>query len=304
MVTIGLLTFIILGLLTMFMQTQKVFRSSMTQTDVLESGRSIMDMLSREIEQATPTRYPNYYIGGRPILATNFLVETTSDLNDLLWQELPGAVPPKVYRTNYLERLFFFTKVNQDWVGTGYVVVPDNATDRVGALYRFSVTNDSRTGPFVNASALFRVVSYTNMSRIADGIVHFRARTFDANGFPFVGVPAYTNAFVRTNAVLPIAGSGIFPFARVPEVGTVVDTRAPDQMAACYFAHNAVPAYVELELGILEPQLLQRYKGIPVVGAPAGQQEPRRQFLSDRVAQVHIFRQRIPIRNVDVSVFP
>jgi hypothetical protein len=37
MVTVGLLTFIILGLLLMFNQTQRAFRTGMTQTDVLGS---------------------------------------------------------------------------------------------------------------------------------------------------------------------------------------------------------------------------------------------------------------------------
>jgi hypothetical protein len=60
---------------------------------------------------------------------------------------------------------------------------------------------------------------------------------------------------------------------------------------------NAVPAYLELELGILEPQVLQKYRSIPL-GPPA------RQYLSNHVAQVHIFRQRIPVRNVDLSAYP
>src|SRR5947207_12610645 len=46
MVTVSLLTFIILGLLLMFNQTQRAFRTGMTQTDVLEAGRATMDMLS------------------------------------------------------------------------------------------------------------------------------------------------------------------------------------------------------------------------------------------------------------------
>jgi hypothetical protein len=69
-----------------------------------------------------------------------------------------------------------------------------------------------------------------------------------------------------------------------------------DQTAA-YFMSNAIPAYVDIEMGILEPQVLQKYRSIPI---PAVQ----RQYLSNHVAQVHLFRQRIAIPNVDTTAYP
>src|SRR5215472_4077807 len=71
LVTIGLLSFIVLGLLAMFNQTQRAFMSSMKQTDVLESGRLTMDMLSRELAQTTPCLFPDVYRNGVRIRATN-----------------------------------------------------------------------------------------------------------------------------------------------------------------------------------------------------------------------------------------
>jgi type II secretory pathway pseudopilin PulG len=301
MVTVGLLSFIILGLLTMFAQTQKAFRTSMAQTDVLETGRSVMDMLTREIEQARPTRYGDRYFGPVRVLATNFFVETTSDLARPLIQDLPGTAVPALRRTNYQQRFFFFTKVNQDWIGTGYQVVPNDANRLIGTLYRFSITNNSRIGPFTNATTAFLTTPVTNtayMSRIAEGIVHLRVRLFSASGFPIIADRNGLGfAYVRTNAVLPTASSGYFAYAPVKDAFAITDPRAPDETWGCYFVDDALPADVELELGILEPQLLARYRSIPVATAA-------RQFLSDHVAQVHIFRQRISIRNVDVSVFP
>ncbi len=41
MITLGLISFIILGLMLMFQQVQRSFRGSMTQTDVLEAGRAV-----------------------------------------------------------------------------------------------------------------------------------------------------------------------------------------------------------------------------------------------------------------------
>jgi hypothetical protein len=73
-----------------------------------------------------------------------------------------------------------------------------------------------------------------------------------------------------------------------------------DQIA-CYSVSNAVPAYVEIEMGILEPQILQRYRAIG--NGSALLQVAQRQYLSNHVAQVHIFRQRVPVRNFDYSVY-
>jgi hypothetical protein len=53
------------------------------------------------------------------------------------------------------------------------------------------------------------------------------------------------------------------------------------------FASNALPAMVEIELGILEPQTLEQARSVlnPDV------------FLQKQAGKVHIFRQQIPIRN-------
>src|SRR5258706_1220113 len=71
LVTVTLLTVIILGLLAMFNQTQRAFRQGTTQTDVLESGRSAMDLIRRELEQMTPAylhvtnNFANFYVSDR-----------------------------------------------------------------------------------------------------------------------------------------------------------------------------------------------------------------------------------------------
>ena len=70
----------------------------------------------------------------------------------------------------------------------------------------------------------------------------------------------------------------------------------PDQSYA-YFMNEAVPAYVEVELGILEPHVLRKYRSIPIAAV-------QRQYLSSHVAQVHIFRQRIPIANINFAAYP
>jgi hypothetical protein len=293
MVTVGLLTFIIVGLLLMFNQTQRAFRTGMTQTDVLEAGRATMDMLARELEQMTPSSYPDsIFAGGIRYRATNFFVEPSPVFSwkDPLIQELPGNRDP---RTNLIQRFFFLSKVNQDWFGTGYEVIPDDPFGCVGSLYRF-VSPPVRGIFFPQPSEQFLRAPVTNMNKIADGIVQLRLRSFARNGYLVT-----TNVFNRTNAAFAVKTAGPWTnIANALAFNSVPFASAADlQQAACYFMSNAVPGYVEVELGILEPQTLQKYRSIPI-------RDAARQYLSNHVAQVHIFRQRVPIRNLDLSAYP
>jgi hypothetical protein len=55
------------------------------------------------------------------------------------------------------------------------------------------------------------------------------------------------------------------------------------------FLSNAIPTYVEIELGLLEPQAWDRLKA-------SGNDDVRRQYLMKNSGRVHLFRKRIPIR--------
>jgi type II secretory pathway pseudopilin PulG len=308
MVTVGLLSFIILGLLAMFNQTQRAFKSSITQTDVLEAGRATMDMLGRELEQMSPSEAPDYLFGNVRTRATNFFVEFTPGFWPFsagltpLSQELPGS---GISRTNVVQRFFFLSKLNQDLMGIGYEVIPDDASGFVGSLYRFAGTN-FRSGP-VNLSAEFlkaasvslqnaaRGLPVTNVNgmavnRISDGVVHLRARAFARNGFMLT----WTNSILYSN-VFALTTRG--PFTNVQNTAVYGVASADPIQGECYFMSNALPAYVEVELGILEPQVLRRYRSIE---SPAAQLA----YLTNHAAQVHLFRQRIPVRNLDSTAYP
>jgi prepilin-type N-terminal cleavage/methylation domain-containing protein len=288
LVTIGLLAFIVLGLLAMFHQTQRAFRSSITQTDLLEGARSTMDILTREIEQMTPSRHPDILDNGILRRSTNFFVQSSPGFAAPWQQNLPGTA---MVRTNIVQQFFFLTKLNQDWIGTGYLVLPDDANNpMVGTLYRFTATNYSRTGP-ITVSSAFLNANPLQFYKIADGVVHLRAVPYAPNGFPVVSDGLTRLAFYRQDAW---ATNYVTP----PQVNTFPDVIFPERWSGCYFVNDAVPAAVEIELGVLEPQVLQRYRSIPA-GLPAA-----RQYLADHAAQVHIFRQRISVRNVDISAYP
>ena len=71
-------------------------------------------------------------------------------------------------------------------------------------------------------------------------------------------------------------------------------------MDGCSFWSNAVPACLEFELGVLEPSILARYNSM---GAPG----VRLKYLQDTNLEVstriQLFRQRVPVRNVDPSAY-
>ena len=65
----------------------------------------------------------------------------------------------------------------------------------------------------------------------------------------------------------------------------------------CLWFFNAVPAYVDLELGILETRTFERFRSRADNSAAA------RDFLQQQAGRVHVFRQRVPVRGVDTTVY-
>ncbi len=317
LVTVALLSFIVLGLFAMFNQTQRAFRLSMNQADILEAGRGVNEMIPREVEQIVPSARA----------AVNFAVAMIPSAAPLppLTQSLPGAT---VVRTNLLEDCFFLLRQNQTWMGIGYCVrTNDPATGRLylpevapgqlgaGSLYRFAATlpvlysgtaTDPKNGlpqdpsqlfvAFVNACVPGSPASVLISNRICDGVVHFRLRAFATNGFPLFCDPRtnvacfyyYTNTPTR-----PLLGES---FVRQTQV--TWNPSYPDNWSGLYFTSNAVPAAVEMELGLLEQYAWERYNSI-------GNAAARLAYLQrdDTSTRVHLFRQRISIRNLDPSPY-
>ena len=271
LVAVTLMSVIVLGLIAMFSQTQRAFRAGITQVDVMEGGRAACELLARELEQATPTGRPN---------TLNFFSQWNGYA---LIQSLPGKNPlgDLQWRTNIVDDVFFFTRENRNWQGVGYRV---ESPDFVGTLYRYetNVANldlDLVTQADSVASPVkFRDRTYsTRASRIIDGVVHFRVLAYDNNGHLIINNSGsdigVTNRYVRGNILLP-----------------------PDLSYEYHFRSNAVPAYLELELGILEAKTAERCRNLDLTAQP--------KYLESKSGNVQIFRQRITLRNVDPSVYP
>jgi len=308
LVTVALLAFITLGLFAALDQVQRAFRSGMSQVDRLEAGRAVTELLPRELEQATPC----------DANAVTFSVQIIPNSAPLT-QSLPGLSPTgsAQVRTNLLEDCFILTRQNQTWVGIGYCVRTNDANGRlwlpesgpgqlgVGSVYRYtsslSVLNPA-TGLAQNPGVLFSNFVYCAQpgsaaisNRICDGVIHFYLTAYATNGFPIV----LGNSF-GTN----VACFRPDPFSISPRYSVVHPARAdpnfnyPGNLAALYFWSNAVPAAVGMELGLLEQPAWERYNSIPVPAARlAYLQRP------DISSRVHLFRQRIPILNVDPSAY-
>jgi len=261
LVVAGLMSVIILGLVAMFGQTQRAFRTGLAQTDVLESGRLVSDMLVRELVLVTPSYQAN---------VANFYAEVPPPL---VYQPLLQTLPGGAQRTNVLMDLFFLTRENRRWTAIGYRVGTPDAGG--GVLYRYAATNlapEELRGQLL----AFMKAPLTNLNRVADGVVHFRVRAFDTNGLwmraDLPWDPRHDRFDIRLSGVVP------------GEVGLYL------------FKSNAVPAAVEVELGVVERRTWERAATIPDPGA-------RRQFLSQQAGRTHLFRQWVKLPMVDPSAY-
>lgn len=274
-VVMALLSIIILGLLAMFTQTQRAFRTGMTQADVLESGRIFSDMISRELAQITPANQSN---------VLNFAVSLVD--RQPLYLPLPGATHR---RTNLLQDLFFVYRHNQEWVGVGYFVrTNDPATGKLGwplvgqagtlsagagTLYRFETNLFALSGRGVaDLYRDFYAAAYRDawpVAKLADGVVHFKVRAYDTAG-----------RWIQ------------WPLTNAPGQAYEARTLVPGETGQYLFYSNVVPATVELEVGILEDRAWKHFEALP-------SQLSRYNYLTGQVGRVHLFRERVAVRNVD-----
>lgn len=274
LVAVTLMSVIVIGLLAMFSQTQRAFRTGITQVDIMEGGRAACELMARELEQTTATGLPN---------TLNFFAQWNGYS---LIQSLPGTngLGNLQWRTNILDDVFFFTRENRNWQGVGYRV---ESPDLVGTLYRYESNVVNLDLDFVTqADAVTSPVKFrdrvysTRRSRIIDGVVHLRLLAYDANGQLIVN--NYGSAIGVTNHIPPSSPDW-----------------TPELSYEYHFRSNAVPAYLDLELGILEAKTAERCRNLPL----ALQAEFLTSTSKTKVGNVQVFRQRITVRNVDPSVF-
>src|SRR5713101_2942029 len=243
LVAVGILALIIVGLLAMFYQTQRAFRSGSMQVDVLESGRAISQLLSHELQDLTlPGQAPK----------TNLAAVSYPPL--VLPLTSGGNGQTREYRLQDLIFLTFRTRTNDEWVGTIYTIgdAGPNAGLGVATLYQYSMNfplypsispSNTLYQSYANLlsqfyAALPNAALASGFHRVADGIVHFKLLAYDADGL------LYTRSFVTNSG-----GVGVV------NVGTVVGQNDYD-----YYFTNYLPSYLELELGVLDPRAVAQFR--------------------------------------------
>jgi Tfp pilus assembly protein PilV len=256
MVAVGLLAVIIVGLLAMFYHVQRAFRAGVTQSDVMEGGRATMGLLARELQEATSTDSHDFE-------ATNFVAMPSPGTG--AWGESSAQnLPSGAERKNFLQDVTFLTRANGNWKGISYRI-ENNGGGGVGILKRLEASLPYDPNPYSASNGLFTfgkaffsqtVDKNTNYHRVLDGVVHLYVTAYDTNGFVF------TNAWLSPNGGYAFTGFT-----------------------------NVMPAYIDVELGVLEPSAIDRFRASQEVGGAAPQNYLRRQ-----VGRTHLFRQRISIR--------
>lgn len=233
MVAVTLLLIIISALLTMFYQTQRAFRLSKTQVDVLESGRAAMEQIPAELSELAPS-YRDGQINLYAALSFPPLV-----------QPRPGSA---LARTNVIQDIFFLRQHNDQWIGTGYFVSPTNYP--IGTLYRFEETVYTTNTYAINSALIGNLFTHFatalqtnppspfNCHRIMDGVVNLKLVPYDQTGNIFPR-PWYEDA----------------PFYSFPNS----------------FTNAFLPAFLDLELGIFDPRAFEHWRALNDVAPPRAQ---------------------------------
>jgi hypothetical protein len=316
MVAVSLMTLIVLALYSMFDQTQKAMRLNEAQVDSAERGRGVLELVSRELES---TR-----VGLRQD-ATNLWLRTPVlplRQNDSM---LGAQASTNVLRTNVFDDVFYLTKSQRSWRGVGYVILQNTNVGNearlgrplpgLGTLYRYEtpLTNRDYAFPSTNLFTGFvrelppgpngtiSLTNATNFAQISQGVVHFRVLPYDTKGQLLHVTTTNLDSTYRMVRTSQVFGPRPYPFSNIQ--GTIASNAnvilaegfaAEPTTTLATFRSNALPAYLELELGVLEPDAVRTYNQMIKDDQPA----QAKLFLERRIAKVQIFRKRIPLRTV------
>ncbi len=264
LVSTAMLSFIVLGLTAMLIQTQKAFKTGIKQNTITDAGRSIMDMIAGDLAQMSDSQDTNI----RPV-NYNFYWDLPENATLINYN---NGVP---IRTNELDEFFILEHTNNAWIGVGYAVSNYPGVP-IGVLYRYETNWTSLAPVFSNDlfTAFFTNISNTNFPtnywhQIADGVIDLRISAFDQFG----NTNYYYQWSQHGQVSYPIGG---YPFGNPTN----------------YYPSNTLPNSVELEFGILEPDTLIQARGLVIPGNPT----PLANFLSSNAApKMEVFRQRITI---------
>jgi prepilin-type N-terminal cleavage/methylation domain-containing protein len=293
LVVLVLLSLIVFALMAVFNGTQRAFRASLTQTDTLQSGRAVMDLIAGDLESMTPSdgQY-NTFLSGGIIFASNSPINFSATMATFpffppspLVQTLLGS-PDNAQRINIIENIFILSKGNingvSSWIGTGYAINTNLADGTLYPLYRFYMTTNASAGWMgqLGLYSSFIALQFTNSgiwSHLMDGVVNLTMRPYDTNGI------------WMTNGYYASPGIPFIPVQNSIFAGT---TYSESQFS---FFSNTVPASVQIVMGTLEDRTLQHAESLTGFG--------QSNYLAGAAGQVHLFSRRVWIRNLDPTAY-
>ncbi|MDR3457814.1 MAG: hypothetical protein P4N60_10245 [Verrucomicrobiae bacterium] len=285
LIVMTLLALIVLALMDVFSSTQRAFRASVTQSDILEGSRAAMDMITADLRKMTVANGNTSYANRDVNFCTvsngfNYTPYGSPSYLPLL-QSLPGS--PNSSRTNLLQYFFILGRENTKWTGTGYVV-DTTSGNPLYPLYRYHWEIPTVNPPrmlFTNFLAQINNGTWTNMSHLLDGVVHLVVRPSDANGV-WLG-----NAY---------------NLGQFPPLGAFFYNPSPNELNVD-FSGAAVPGSVEVQMAVMEDRALARATSLPFTTPVPLSNDRRTIYLSGQSGAVHVFRQTVTIPNVDRSVY-
>jgi type II secretory pathway pseudopilin PulG len=280
MVVVLLLSLIVIALMSVFNSTQAAFRASVTQTDILEGGRAVMDLMAGDLKAMAPSLGGSNSVAGinNGLATVNFYANTNAGYAPLV-QTLTASPNNRTY---VLQQFFVLNHQNTKWWGVGYMVLT-NSPDGIYSLYRIQYPADQSA---VNPATIFTNQAVQNFflnptnggSHLIDGVVGLRVRAFDNNGYWMTNTLNFAGGQNTTNKnVLFLLPSAL------GETGF-------------YMFSNTLPASVEIEMDTLEDRTLQRAGSIPILTVQS-------HYLAQQVGKVHVFRQRVSIPNAGPATY-
>lgn len=324
MLAVAILGIIVFALYSVFNQTQRALRRSETNTDVGQRARALSEIIALEIEQAQATMTFHFATNS----AGRIAVKEVNMLGGMEREYVPqtyvmtSSDPYIMPRTNFIHNIFFYNNRTNAWQAIGYRVV--FFSNGVGSLQRFE-TNIFGHRPYANrgsynflAASLTTNTTSTNLFRpISDGIVHLTFVPYDHNGNRLgwdtgnhlsakYGTENYydTNRYYVTrmrfgpddvntadNNRSDTTETNLSTVILREAIPTLPNTPNIQYTTKFQFFSNSLPAYIEMEFGMLEPETLAQYYTMLDDENPNAAK-----FLQRQIAKVHLFRQRIPIR--------
>jgi hypothetical protein len=255
LVSTAMLSFIILGLTAVFVQTQRAFKTGIKATTVTDAGRTIMDMIASDMRQMTDAK--------------------NTGVTNLYWTWSGNSVQSQnnlPFRTNQIDEIYVLEHTNTTWMGVGYAVmnlVP-NTGHTFGSLYRYEaatnapyITNDI-FWPFLTSIETQNFTNQAEWHWVADGVISLKLRAYDQNG----NEPWIESTYYEDYASGPPNPQISYPL----------------------FGSNTLPNAVDVELAILEPEALVRARSL--TGAPTALNNF---LSSNALTSMEVFRRRISI---------